>query len=30
MDARLKPVHFMKGDNLFLSIGIGRCLVIGT
>lgn len=29
MDARLKPVRFLKGDTLFLLVGIGRCLVIG-
>lgn len=29
MDARLKPIRFIKGETIFLPAGIGRCLVIG-
>ena len=29
MDARLKPIRFLKGETIFLPAGIGRCLVIG-
>lgn len=29
MDATLKLVRFMKGRTMFLSAGLGRCMVVG-
>lgn len=29
MDAEQKPMRFSKGETLFLSAGLGRCLVVG-
>lgn len=29
MDAEQKPMRFCKGETLFLSAGLGRCLVVG-
>jgi mannose-6-phosphate isomerase len=29
MDAEQRPMRFSKGETLFLSAGLGRCLVVG-
>lgn len=29
MDAEQKSMCFSKGETLFLSLGLGRCLVVG-